>query len=107
MRFGVGFWARDNVLGTRQYFGHATIFWARDNIDRLPKNKFEEQLAALEELRGSGVEPATVDRLRKALGNRNNYIVAKASKIAGELGLKALIPDLISALDRFFLDPVK
>ena len=73
----------------------------------MAKNKFEEQLAALEELRGSPAEPATVDRLRRALANRNNYIVAKASKIAGELGFKALIPDLIPALDRFFLDPVK
>jgi HEAT repeat protein len=102
MRFGVGFphcSTRNRSCRPKAAPG--------ENVGRLPKKKFEEQLAALEELRGSGVAPATVDRFRKALANRNNYIVAKASKIAGELGLKALIPDLISALDRFFVDPVK
>lgn len=73
----------------------------------MPKKQFEEQLARLEELRESPGAPATVDHLRKALANRNNYITAKASKIASELGLKALVPDLLSALDRFFIDPVK
>jgi len=73
----------------------------------LPKKKFEEQLAALDELRESAGAPATVDSLRKALANRNNYVVAKASKITAELGLKALLPDLLSAIDRFFIDPVK
>ena len=78
-----------------------------ENINRLPKKKFEEQLAALEALRESAGAPATVDSLRKALANRNNYVVAKASKITAELGLRALIPDLLAALDRFFIDPVK
>src|SRR5256885_12464041 len=78
-----------------------------ENIDRLPKKKFEEQLAALETLRESAGAPATVDSLRKALANRNNYVVAKASKIAAELGLKSLLPDLLSAFDRFFIDAVK
>jgi hypothetical protein len=102
MRFGVGF----PHCSTRNRYCRPKAA-PGENVGRLPKKKFEEQLAALEELRGSGVAPATVDRFRKALANRNNYIVAKASKIAGELGLKALIPDLISALDRFFVDPVK
>src|SRR5436190_529244 len=78
-----------------------------ENIDRLPKKKFEEQLAALETLRESAGAPATVDSLRKALANRNNYVAAKASKITVELGLKSLLPDLLSAFDRFFIDPVK
>src|SRR5258706_8763198 len=78
-----------------------------ENVEGLAKKKFEEQLAALEQLRGSAGEPATVDGLRKALANRNNYIVAKASQIVAELGLKALIPDLLAALDRFFIDPGK
>src|SRR5262245_37937859 len=48
-------------------------------IDRLSRKKFEEQLAALEDLRENAGAPATVDSLRKALANRNNYIAAKAS----------------------------
>ena len=61
----------------------------------MSKKKFEQQLAALDELRLSAGAPATVERLRKALGDRNNYLVAKAAKIAAELGLPALIPDLL------------
>jgi hypothetical protein len=69
------------------------------------KKKFEQQLAALEQLREH--TPSSVDSLRSALANRNNLLVAKASRIAAELGSKELIPDLLSALDRFFIDPVK
>ena len=73
----------------------------------MAKQKFDQQLAALEDLRQSPASPSTTESLRKALANRNNFIVAKASKIAAELGLKELIPDLLAALDRFFTDPVK
>src|SRR5439155_886716 len=45
--------------------------------------------------------------LRKAVANRNNYIVAKAAGIAAELGFKSLVPDLVAAFDRFFVDAVK
>ena len=73
----------------------------------MAKQKFDQQLEALEDLRRNPTSPSTAEDLRKALANRNNFIVAKASKIAAELGLKELIPDLLSALDRFFTDPVK
>ncbi len=73
----------------------------------MAKQKFDQQLAALEDLRQSPASPSTTESLRKALANRNNFIVAKASKIAAELGLKELIPDLLAALDRFFTDPAK
>jgi HEAT repeat protein len=73
----------------------------------MSNKKFEQQLAALEQLRHGAASAPVVDDLRKALLNRNNYIVAKASEIAAQLRLDALIPDLLSALDRFFIDPVK
>src|SRR6266566_3450965 len=50
----------------------------------MAKKKFEQELAALEELRARAGDPSVVDSLRKAL-----------------------VPDLLAALDRFFLDPVK
>src|SRR5204863_4718666 len=69
--------------------------------------KFEQQLAALEQLRQAAASAPVVNDLRKALLNRNNYIVAKASEIAAQIRLDTLMPDLLSALDRFFIDPIK
>ena len=70
------------------------------------KQRFEEQLAALEELRHQ--KPAgTAAPLRKALAQRNNYLAAKAADIAAEQHLTELIPDLAAAFDRFFVDPAK
>jgi len=70
------------------------------------KRKFDEQLAALDDLRCQGLE-AAVDPLRKALGHRNNFIVAKAADIVRELNLAQLTPEVLSAFDRFFADPIK
>ena len=73
----------------------------------MSKKNFERQLAALEELR-QGAEPAAALKgIRKALQDRNNFLVAKAAGIAAQLGLSALVPDMLTALDRFFVDPAK
>jgi HEAT repeat protein len=70
------------------------------------KRKFEEQLAALDTLRKQPPE-ATVEPLRKALTNRNNFVVGKAADLIRELNLTQLIPELLTAFDRFFDDPLK
>jgi HEAT repeat protein len=74
------------------------------------KRAFEEQVAALDALR-HGPEEARVAPLRKALGHRNNFIVAKAADLIREFlrerGLANLTPELLAAFDRFFDDPVK
>lgn len=75
------------------------------------KRKFEEQLAALDELRHQPPE-AAIEPLRKALANRNNFIVGKAADLVRQLQLTQLTPELLSAFDRFMLcsdkeDPVK
>jgi len=74
------------------------------------KRAFEEQVAALDALR-HGPEEARVAPLRKALGHRNNFIVAKAADLIREFvrepGLEALTPELLTAFNRFFDDPVK
>jgi hypothetical protein len=65
-----------------------------------PARGIEEQAAALEALRTlppQEAEPA----VRKALQNRNNFLVAKAARLAAELGLKSLVPDLAAAFPRF------
>ena len=65
------------------------------------KRAFEEQIAALDSLRDAGEEPR-LEALRKALGNRNNFIVAKAADLARELNLVEITKDMLQALDRFF-----
>lgn len=64
------------------------------------KQAFDKKMEAVAALR----DPPEI---RKALKDRNNFLVSKAAKIAGELGLQQLIPDLSSAFDRFMTDPVK
>jgi len=65
------------------------------------KRRFEEQIAALDKVcrqtSGASIEP-----LRKALANRN-----KAADLVGELRLAELVPELLSAFDRFFTNPIK
>jgi hypothetical protein len=70
------------------------------------KRRMEEQLAALEELRHQSPE-RSVEPLRKALGQRNNYLVAKAADLVRDFRLAELTPELLAAFDRFFTDPVK
>ena len=67
------------------------------------REAFEKKLEALTALRG----PEAAEPLRKALRDRSNYLVAKAASKVGELRLEPLIPDLVSAFDRFMTDPVK
>ncbi len=69
------------------------------------KRKFEEQLAALDALRQLPPEAAT-EPLRKALTHRNNFVVGKAADLIRTLNLSHLIPELLTAFDRFFEDPV-
>lgn len=70
------------------------------------QRSFEDQLAALDELRQQAPE-AALEPLRKALKHRNNYVVAKAADLVRELALAELVPQLLVAFDRFFADPVK
>jgi hypothetical protein len=64
---------------------------------------YEAQLAALDQLRAATPESAS-EPLRKALKHPSNYMVAKAAAITGGIALRALIPDLLAALDRFFTE---
>ncbi|HLW85638.1 MAG TPA: HEAT repeat domain-containing protein [Candidatus Sulfotelmatobacter sp.] len=75
------------------------------------KRKFEEQLAALDSLRQQPPE-GRVEPLCKALEHRNNFVVAKAADLVRELYANQsegsrLTPELLTAFDRFFDDPVK
>jgi hypothetical protein len=73
---------------------------------------FDTELAELEALSGAfktGASPnaAQVEQLRKALAHRNNFLVAKAAKLVTDAELAALLPDVLAAYDRFFIDAEK
>ena len=68
---------------------------------------FDKELAELEALKGALLDVGAIEHLRKALAHRNNFIVAKAAKLVAEAELNALLPDVLAAYDRFFIDAVK
>lgn len=70
------------------------------------KRAFEQQIAALDSLR-SAPQPERMHGVQKALAHRNNFLVAKASDLAREFQLSDLIPDLLTAFDRFLENPEK
>ena len=63
--------------------------------------KFEEQLAALDALRDRPAE-SRIEPLRKALANRNNFVVAKAADLVRTFEIRQLTPESLAAFDRFF-----
>lgn len=68
---------------------------------------FDEQLAALETLKGRELDADALNLIKKSLGHRNNFIVAKAARLAEDNLLADLLPDLLSAYDRFFTNAEK
>ena len=71
------------------------------------KQAFDKKIEELEALRSCPSSASTTDQLRKALRDRNNFLVSKAAAPAGELGLRDLIPDLESAFDWFLVNAAK
>ena len=71
----------------------------------LPKPAFERRLEALQALRSAGDSASAREPLRQALNDRNNYLVSRAAEIVAELKLEELMPELLGAFDRFFVDP--
>lgn len=69
-----------------------------------PKRTFDAELARLEALRELAPEVAQPE-LVKALGLRNNFLVAKAATLALHHRLADLTPDLAAAFPRFLEDP--
>ncbi|WP_337177552.1 HEAT repeat domain-containing protein [Paludisphaera sp.] len=69
---------------------------------------FEEKLAAMRRLRERDEpEPGDVSAVRKAIGDRSNFVVAAAAEVAGAWRLGEAAPDLEAAFRRFMVDPAK
>lgn len=69
--------------------------------------KLEERIEQVKGLRSAAAGTAVVTALRKALQDRANLVVAEAAKSVAALRLAEMIPDLLTAFDRLFHDPVK
>jgi HEAT repeat protein len=68
--------------------------------------QIEAEVERLNQLRDAAPSE-TVPALRKALSDRVNLIVAKGAKLAAELRLPDLLPDLLRAFGRLFEKPVE
>jgi HEAT repeat protein len=73
----------------------------------LGKQGFDKKIEAVDALRLVPESPERTENLRKALKERNNYLVAKAAAVAAHLGEAGVVPDLIAAFDRFLVDAIK
>jgi HEAT repeat protein len=73
----------------------------------MSKAAFEAKLADIDALKSVDAGPQRDAALRKALDDRNNYVAAKAARVAGETLTRAVIPELLAAFDRFMSKPAK
>jgi len=68
----------------------------------------EQALDRLSVLRTQAVtSSAVVQEFRSFLKNRSNLVVAKAAKVAAELHISELLPELVTAFHRLMKDPAK
>jgi len=71
------------------------------------RSTLDEKLASMREWRDRPESAELIADLRKAIGDKSNFIVASAAGIAGERRFVELAPELEAAFDRFLVDPVK
>jgi HEAT repeat protein len=69
--------------------------------------KIEERINRLRELRHGPPDSRAESTIRKALTDASNLIIAEAANVVGALQLSSLIPELLAAFDRLFVDPTK
>jgi hypothetical protein len=66
------------------------------------KRNIEDEVEALNRIRDGEPGPAAAAAVRAALHDRVGLVVGKAAKIAAEMRLRELIPELLEAYDRLF-----
>lgn len=69
--------------------------------------EFDEQMAALDALKGRELDAASIALVKKMLAYRSNFLVARAARLAEENCLTYLLPDLLAAYERFFVNAEK
>jgi hypothetical protein len=73
---------------------------------------FEAELGEIESLRAllrtaTAATAEQVQYLKKSLAHRNNYLVSKVARVVAEAELAVLLPEVLAAYDRFFVDAAK
>ena len=71
------------------------------------KKEFEQRIAAIEAMAKSSPSPEVTAALRKALAEKNNFLISKAAAVAGNQGLEVLTGNLLEAFSRFLMDAAK
>lgn len=71
------------------------------------RDPLEERLNAVSALRREAEGPELIGKLRAALADPHHLMVARAAKVAGELALSALEPELAAAFERLMADPAR
>jgi HEAT repeat protein len=73
----------------------------------LPHRGFDEQMAALDALKGQTLDAGAIELIKKAMASRSNFLAAKAARLAEDNQLSELAPVLIAAFERFFVNAEK
>ncbi len=73
----------------------------------MKKRPLEKTLQALRRVREAPEAEESRRELEAVLGGEGSHAVARAATLVGELGKAALVPDLVAAFPRFFVDPVR
>lgn len=73
----------------------------------MAQRSFDEQMEALDALKGRALDAASELLVKQAVGNRNNFLAAKGARLAEDAGLTEFLPELLAAFDRFFANAEK
>lgn len=79
----------------------------RDAPKSSRRDPLEERLNAISALRREPLGPELLAKLRAALTDPHSLVVARAARVAGDLSLTELEPELIAAFERLMVDPGK
>ena len=70
-------------------------------------HKLEDALDRLARVRDDPTSPESLAALRAGLADRSAHVAAKAAQIIGEAEIGGLAPELVTAFERFLVNPVK
>jgi hypothetical protein len=73
----------------------------------LAHRSFDEQMAALDALKGHPLDAAAIELIQKSITGRSNFLAAKAARLAEDHQLLDLMPEIIAAFERFFTNAEK